>query len=283
MVRSPEWRTAVPKAISSNSHAGVDHSSHSSSSRQDTNAAQFNDIMSSGSRPQSATGSQSSANESTRQTPTQVFGNNPTPHVMNPESPLTWGNASGGGQQSLPQSRPGTVVNGDQSQISYHVAPMEDGTTQLRPGIAPGNPPGGTGSAYYVPYQNGGQSNTVSVPLHPTSNDPHMVLTPGLTGCTFHGQPSNDGSMHFTHTSGTSATPGTPGRPAWSPQVPAGATGTDYSQYGGGRVPDGKIPNSFAMAHYNDQQGQWNLLEQRQHMDFLGNFSVTGGKETPIL
>lgn len=221
----------------------------------------------------------------TRSSPTQDFNANPIGYIA--DHHVTHGHGTG---PQLPASNTTHTVDGNNNRINYHVAETPHGS-EVRPGPAPGNAPGATGSAYWLPYANGGASNSIHVPSRPGPNDPHMVLTPGLSGCTFHARPDRlpngqvdpNGRTTFTHTSGVPSTPAQPGQDA---TVPNGAIGTDYHSYSQrpGGVGQGSVPTAFAFGHYDPQNQNWNISVQKHDTPIVPSSkpSVAGGETYSI-
>lgn len=92
----------------------------------------------------------------------------------------------------------------------------------LTPSANPRSP--GPNAATWLDFQNG-RDTTITVPAHPSGNDPRFVMTPAVTGCAFYATDNHDGTITFHHRS-------YPGQGEQNQGVPSGAVGIGYGDYG---------------------------------------------------
>ena len=284
---------------SSPSPAGNSHADHSSSGSTGASpSASFDNALNNAAGQHTGASSSSSSHPGTGASgsPTQSFGQRPADYLA--DNTLTYGpGRPTSSNQQLPQAQPGTVVPGNQNIINYNIDQTAPGRAQITAFSAAsgGRAAGSQGnSAYYLPYSTGGKTNSISVPSHPTANDPQMVLTPALSGCAFYGKPGEPGQTVFSHQSTALAAPNG-NKPAPPPAcVPEGAGGIDDSRYGSqaGNSPDGSLENpfknAFSVASYNSGSRQWSIASQFQDMTVDPKnkdgpqTALTGGNVTPV-
>ena len=182
----------------------------------------------------------------------------------------------------LPPHTPGAVANGENSLVRYNLpnaganVPGNPVNLRITGPAAPGQAGGGQ-TAYWVPFDPG-RTNGVSVPAHPDPalGQPTTVLTPGLSGCSFHAtpDPGNPGNVVFSHAAQTAGGQG-------SSAIPPNGVGAGYASpngYGPQRYPAGSPagldgegkPNNAnaasAFAYYkpgsNVAPGGWTVVQQ---------------------
>jgi hypothetical protein len=170
----------------------------------------------------------------------------------------------------MPAYTPGQVAHGDHAIVGYTISPSMDDPDhigQLHVAGVPGSAPHlSQGLAYFVPY-NPGQTNGVSVPAHPSGGQPTLVLTGGLTGCSFYAKPDPDRPSHIIFSHRADAMHG------GSSQVPPGAVGIDYSNYG-------NAGSASAFAYYDQHAGRWMIAQQNSTLQPVGGGQM-GAHQVP--
>jgi hypothetical protein len=160
----------------------------------------------------------------------------------------------------MPAYTPGEVAHGDHAIVGYTISPSMDDPHhigQLHVAGVPGSVPHlSQGFAYFVPY-NPGHTNGVSVPAHPSGGQPTLVLTGGLTGCSFYAKPDPDIPNHMIFSHGADAMHG------GSSEVPPGAIGVDYNSYRNAGA-------ASAFAHYDHGAGRWVIVQQNSALRPVG-------------
>jgi len=170
----------------------------------------------------------------------------------------------------MPAYTPGQVAHGDHAIVGYTISPSMDDPDhigQLHVAGVPGSAPHlSQGLAYFVPY-NPGQTNGVSVPAHPSGGQPTLVLTGGLTGCSFYAKADPDRPSHIIFSHRADAMHG------GSSQVPPGAVGIDYSNYG-------NAGSASAFAYYDQHAGRWMIAQQNSTLQPVGGGQM-GAHQVP--